>query len=258
MTAPQIFNRPDKGAIAYHRIAATGAGVGLPPVVFLGGFNSDMTGTKATWLEQWCVTRGRGYLRFDYTGHGQSDGRFLEGSIGQWAGDAADALAGLTEGKQILVGSSMGGWISLLLARRSPERVAGLVGIAAAPDFTEDLMWARFGPEERATLARDGKLMLSSEGYDEDYAITTHMIEEGRQNFVLRAPLAVNFPVRLLQGSADADVPVSHALRLMEHIEGPDVRLHLVKGADHRFSEPRELEILGATLEELTEALGAP
>ena len=213
-----------------------------------------MTGTKALWLQDWCRARGRGFVRFDYRGHGASSAAFTDGCIGDWADDAGEVLARLTEGPQILIGSSMGGWIALLLARRMPERIAGLIGIAAAPDFTEDSMWAAFTDDQRAVLERDGRIELPSEYSDEPYVITRRLIEDGRENLVLRAPLSAPFPVRLLQGTADADVDRSVALRLLDHLDGPDVRLTLVRGADHRFSEPRELSLIGKTLHGITQA----
>lgn len=230
--------------IAYHRHPGQG-----PGMVFLGGFKSDMTGTKAQFLEGWAQDRGRAFLRFDYSGHGQSSGDFLDGCIGDWFADALAVLDGLTQGPQVLVGSSMGGWIALLLARARPERVAALVGIAAAPDFTEDSMWASFDEGQRAALARDGHVDLPSEYSDEPYRITRRLIEDGRRHLVLRTSLDLPFPVRLLQGTDDSDVPVSVALRLMEHASSPDLRLTLVKGADHRFSYPENLTLLAQTLD---------
>lgn len=213
-----------------------------------------MAGTKALWLEDWAGSRDRAYLRFDYRGHGESSGDFLDGCIGDWADDAFEAVSRLTEGPQILVGSSMGGWIALLLARRLPQRVAGLVGIAAAPDFTEDSMWAGFSADERARLISDGRVEQPSDFSDEPYVITLCLIEDGRANLVLRSPLRLPFPVRLLQGTADTDVPVSVALRLLEHMDCPDARLTLVKDADHRFSAPRELALIGKALHGVTQA----
>jgi pimeloyl-ACP methyl ester carboxylesterase len=217
-------------------------------VVFLGGFASDMTGTKAAHLEAWARETGRAFLRFDYTGHGASSGRFEEGCIGDWARDAADALARLTEGPQVLVGSSMGGWISLLLARRSPERVAALVGVAAAPDFTEDSMWVGMDTARRATLNAAGRIEEPSE-YGDPLIITRRLIEDGRENLVLRKPLPLPFPVRLLHGEADRDVPVSIGLRLLRHADCADARLIIVKDADHRFSDPAALALLTGTVD---------
>ncbi|TVQ53028.1 MAG: alpha/beta fold hydrolase [Rhodobacteraceae bacterium] len=257
MDAPARLALPDGGSLAYHRTPARGEGaaapgVMFPGVMFLGGFASDMTGTKATRLEAWAKARGRAFLRFDYTGHGASSGRFEDGTIGRWAADAEAAFDALTEGPTILVGSSMGGWIALLLAMRRPERVAGFVGIAAAPDFTEDAMWATMTEAQRAALAAEGRIETPSAYADAPYVITRALIEDGRERLVLRAPLRLDCPVRLLQGSADADVPPSVALRLFEHLDAPDVRLELVKGADHRFSGPRELAIIEAAIESLS------
>ncbi len=227
-----------------------------PGVVFLGGFKSDMQGTKALALQDWARRRGQAFLRFDYSGHGESSGAFADGCIGDWAEDARAVIEALTEGPQVLVGSSMGGWISALLAREIPERIAGFVGIAAAPDFTEDSMWAGFDAGQRAQLQQEGVVYLPSE-YGEPYAITRRLIEDGREHLVLRQPLPMPFPVRLLQGSADADVDMSVALRLFEHIDGEDVRLNIVKGADHRFSSPECLALIEASLAEILALNGA-
>ena len=241
---------PQGRRLAYVQTPGNGPDTG-PGIVFLGGFKSDMTGTKAQFLEHWAKQNGRPFLRFDYSGHGQSSEDFLDGAIGDWFEDALAAITGLTTGKQVLVGSSMGGWISLLCARAIPERVAALVGIAAAPDFTEDSMWAGFDEAQRHELSTKGQVALPSDYDDGPYIITRRLIEEGRTRLVLRDPLPLPFPVRLLQGTADEDVPPSVALRLLDHAEGPDIRLTLVKGADHRFSEPDNLSLLARTLETL-------
>jgi len=237
---------PQGRRLAY--VKTPGAG---PMVVFLGGFKSDMTGTKAQFLQGWAQARGRAFLRFDYSGHGQSGGDFLDGCIGDWAEDALAAIHALTEGPLVLVGSSMGGWIALLTARAIPGRIAALVGIAAAPDFTEDSMWGSFDAAQRAALLRDGRVALPSDYDDGPYLITRRLIEDGRQRLVLRDPLPLPFPVRLLQGSADVDVPPAVALRLFDHADSPDLRLTLVKGADHRFSTPETLALLADTLDGL-------
>ncbi|MFT6531686.1 MAG: pimeloyl-ACP methyl ester carboxylesterase [Limimaricola cinnabarinus] len=221
-----------------------------PGVVFLGGFRSDKEGTKAVFLEDWAKRQGRAFLRFDYSGHGSSGGTFEEGAIGDWAEDAAAALS-LTRGPQILVGSSMGGWISLLLARAVPEKVAGLVTIAAAPDFTEDGFWAGMTGEMRTRFEVEGYLDHPSD-YGDPLRITRRLIEEGRGNLVLRSPLPLPFPVRFLQGTADEDVSVATALRLFEHAEGPDMRLTLVDGADHRFSTPDCLDLIASSVAEIS------
>lgn len=247
MTQPSFSTSEQSRRIAYHQSAGQG-----PGVVFLGGFKSDMEGTKALFLQDWARRHGRAFLRFDYSGHGQSSGDFLEGCIGDWLADALAAITHLTTGPQVLVGSSMGGWISLLVARAMPERIAGLVGIAAAPDFTEDSMWEGFTTAQKAELAQ-GQVALPSDYSDEPYIITKRLIEEGRNHLVLRSPLALPFPVRLLQGTADTDVPVSVALRLLDHAQSPDLRLTLVKGADHRFSTPDCLNLVTAALTEILE-----
>lgn len=235
--------------IAFHQTPGAG-----PGVVFLGGFRSDMTGTKAQFLADWAVAQGRAFLRFDYSGHGQSGGEFLDGAIGDWFEDALAVVQGLTTGPQILVGSSMGGWIALLLARAIPQRIAGLVGIAAAPDFTEDSMWAGFSDAERDEVMERGQIATPSEYSAEPYVITKRLIEEGRGRLVLRTPLDLPFPVRLLQGSADVDVPPAVALRLFDHATSPDMRLTLVKGADHRFSSPACLAAIAAAVAEVSPA----
>ncbi|HMO07619.1 MAG TPA: alpha/beta hydrolase [Paracoccaceae bacterium] len=227
-----------------------------PGVVFLGGFRSDMTGTKALHLEEWARARGRAFLRLDYSGHGASSGAFEEGCIGDWAEDALAALDALTDGPQVLVGSSMGGWIALLLALARPERVAGLIGIAAAPDFTEDSLWAGMSAEERAQLAAMGRIERPSAYSDEPYVFTRRLIEDGRRHLVLRAPLALPCPLRLLQGTEDADVAPAVALRLLDHARATDARLVLVKGADHRFSSPECLALLADTAADLVENAG--
>ena len=232
--------------IAYRRIAGQG-----PGVVFLGGFKSDMQGTKALHLAAWARQSRRAFLRFDYSGHGESGGRFEDGCIGDWAEDARAMIEALTDGPQVLVGSSMGGWIALLLARSMPQRVAGLVTIAAAPDFTEQGFWAGLDPAQREILMRDGRIETPSDYSDEPYVITRHLIEDGLKRLVLNQPLPLPFPVRLLQGTADADVPVDWALRLLDHASGPDIRLVLVKDADHRFSTPECLDLVTASIEGL-------
>ena len=211
-----------------------------------------MAGNKAVWLEGWARARGRAYLRFDYSGHGLSSGRFEDGCVGDWAEDAAEALERLTKGPQVLVGSSMGGWIALLLAQRFSPRIAGLVGIAAAPDFTETL-WRGFSGAERRMLETQGQVPLPSAYSDEPYPVTRRLIEDGRRHLLPRSGISLGCPVRLLHGMADADVDPSVALRLLDRLESPDARLTLLKGADHRFSGPRELALIGRVLDGLAE-----
>ena len=210
-------------------------------------------GTKAVHLEAWCRAQGRAFLRFDYSGHGESSGTFEEGCIGDWAEDTAEALAKLTSGAVIVVGSSMGGWQALLFARAHPDRVAGVVTIAAAPDFTEDGYWATFTEAQKAALERDGQVEMPSD-YMEPYIITKRLIEDGRAHLVLRDPLPLPFPVRCLQGTADTAVSTETAVRLLEHADSPDMRLLLVKDADHRFSDGPCLGLIEAAIVDVLEA----
>ncbi|TJZ91520.1 alpha/beta hydrolase [Paracoccus gahaiensis] len=231
--------------IAYERLAGQG-----PGVVFLGGFRSDMGGTKALHLRAWAQETGRAFLRFDYSGHGDSAGRFEDGCIGDWAEDARAVIDALTDGPQVLVGSSMGGWIALLVARDLPHRVAALVSIAAAPDFTERGFWVGFSADQREALERQGRVEMPSE-YGAPMVLTRRLIEDGRDHLIMDRPLSLPVPVRMLQGTADADVPMSWALDLLDHASGGDLRLTLVKGADHRFSTPDCLDLIVAAIEGL-------
>jgi pimeloyl-ACP methyl ester carboxylesterase len=246
MAAPQMLETGSGRRIAYHLTPGSG-----PGVVFLGGLRSDMEGTKALFLEARMREAGRAFLRFDYSGHGASSGAFTDGCIGDWAEDALAAILALSRGPQVLVGSSMGGWIALLTARSGQVPLAGLIGIAAAPDFTEDSMWAGFTAAEKLALKTVGHVAQPSDYSDEPYIITRRLIEDGRDRLVLRSPLRIDAPVRLLQGDADTDVAPQVAQRLFDHLDGPDIRLTLVKGADHRFSDPACLRLLGDTLDEV-------
>ncbi len=254
---PEVLSRPDGTTIAYHKTAGDKTGKRAPGLVFLGGFMSDMTGTKALALESHARTAGLDFLRFDYLGHGASSGRFEDGTIGRWAEDAVAVLDALTEGPQILIGSSMGGWIMLLAALARPERVAGLVGVAAAPDFTENLMWQKFSPEIQATMARDGVYREPSEYGAEPYAITMELIVEGRNHLLMGAPIPISCPVRLIHGSADPDVPCKLSLDLMDRLTSTDVEVTLVKGGGHRLSEPADLARLAETVAALSAQLVA-
>ncbi|MEL6806761.1 MAG: alpha/beta hydrolase [Pseudomonadota bacterium] len=247
MAGPEFLKTAQGRTLAYHCTQGTG-----PTVVFLGGLKSDMEGTKAIHLETWCAARGQAFLRFDYSGHGESSGRFEEGCIGDWAQDTAAALDALTTGPLIVVGSSMGGWQAVLFARSQPRRIAGLVTIAAAPDFTEDGYAASFTDAQWAALKRDGQVEMPSD-YMEPYIITRRLIEDGRDNLVLRTPLSLPFPVRCLQGTDDSAVSTETAVRLLEHAESPDMRLTLVKGADHRFSDGPCLRLIEAAILDVME-----
>lgn len=248
MPAETFLETPQGRRIAYHLTPGTG-----PCIVFLGGLKSDMEGTKAVHLERWAQGQGRAFLRFDYSGHGESSGTFTDGCIGDWAEDTRAAVSALTDGPLLVVGSSMGGWQALLLARAVPERIAGLVTIAAAPDFTEDGYWASFTDAQKHALKTVGHVELPSD-YMEPYIISKRMIEDGRRHLVLRDPLHLPFPSRFLQGTADTAVSTDTALRLLEHATGPDMRLTLVKDADHRFSDDACLDLIE---EAITDVLAA-
>ena len=222
----------------------------------LHGFRSDMTGEKASHAAAWCAANGIGCTRLDCSGHGESEGAFTDGSIGSWAADAQLVLDQVAVGPQVLVGNSMGGWLMLLLALRRPERVAGLVGIAAAPDFTEDLLWAHATEEQRASLIRDGHVEVPSAYSDEPNIFTRGLIEDGRSHLVLRQPIPFAGPVRLLHGQRDPDVPWQTALTLAERLTSDDVRVSLVKDGDHRLSRPADLDLLSDVLAEIVLTLG--
>ncbi len=227
-----------------------------PTVVFLPGFRSDMTGDKATSLAAFCARRGIAMLRFDYSGHGASSGDFVDGTIGAWAADALAAIDALTSGPLILVGSSMGGWIALLTALARPDRIAALVGVAAAPDFTQRLMWDAMAPSERATLERDGVLYVPSQ-YGDPTPITHALIEDGARHLVLTGSVPISCPVRLLHGQADPDVPWELALRIAEKVQTADTQVILVKDGDHRLSRPADLALLHQTIAALLGQDGA-
>jgi pimeloyl-ACP methyl ester carboxylesterase len=238
--------RPQGATIAYHRLPGA-----APGIVFLGGFRSDMTGIKALFLQDYCRQRGRAYVRFDYFGHGRSSGDFAEGTVSRWRDDSLAVIDSLTEGPQILVGSSMGGWIMVLAALARPQRIAGLVGIAAAPDATTDLMAVRFSEAQRRELQEKGRVILPSEFDPAGYLYTRSLIEDGDRNLVLRGPISLVCPVRLLHGMEDKSVPWRQSLKLAERVQSTDVTLTLIKDGDHRLSRDQDLARLARVLDEL-------
>jgi pimeloyl-ACP methyl ester carboxylesterase len=238
------------------RLAYAKRGGAGPGIVWLGGFRSDMEGTKAQAVDAWAARSGCACLRFDYFGHGRSSGDFLQGTIARWRDDALAVLDALTEGPQILVGSSMGGWIAMLVAKARPQRLAGLVLIAPASDFTEALMWEQMPEEARHAVLQDGVWQRESATAEECYPIARALIEDGRRNLILDERHALPFPVRILQGMADLDVPWQHALKLAGVIDG-DVTVTLLKNGDHRLSKPSELMLLERTLAGLVEDVSA-
>ncbi|HAD87656.1 MAG TPA: alpha/beta hydrolase [Rhodospirillaceae bacterium] len=250
-TPPQILECGDGRTIAYHQLAGKS-----PGVMFLTGFKSDMTGGKALALEAHCRAQGRAFLRFDYTGHGQSSGVFEEGSIGAWAADAMTALDELAVGDHVLVGSSMGGWIMLLTALARKSRIRGLLGLAAAPDFTRDLMWNTFTEDQRRQLDRDGHVDLPNDYDDQEpYRISKPLIDDGWNQLLLDDRIELDIPVRLIHGLLDKDVPWKTALRIQEQLTSDDVEVQLVKNGGHRLSEPNDLDRMTRTLDALLAGL---
>ena len=244
--APERLTLADGTVLAYHRQAGRS-----PGVIFLGGFTSDMTGAKATALERWSRSRGQAFVRFDYSGHGASSGSFAEGTIGRWRDQALAVLDQLTTGPQILVGSSMGAWIMLLAALARPQRMAGLLGVACAADFTGYLLWDRLDPAWRERLQQQGQIRLPSP-YGEPYLITWRLIEEARQHGLLERPeLPIRVPTRLIHGKVDRSVPWRTSLSVLEKLTSSDVRLILVKDGEHTLSRDQDLRLLLQTLEEL-------
>jgi pimeloyl-ACP methyl ester carboxylesterase len=237
-------------------LARPGAG---PPVVWLGGFRSDMRATKAEALDAWAAETGRAFVRFDYSGHGESGGVFEDATIGQWLEDTLAVLDAFVADRPVLVGSSMGGWIALLAARRlgrlRPDRApVGLVLIAPAVDFTERLMWANFPEDVKRRILTEGVWHRPSAYSPEPYPITRGLIEDGRRHLMLDGPIAAGCPVHILQGMQDPDVPWRHALEVVEHMPGDSVSLTLVKDGDHRLSRPEDIDRLIAAVEAIAAA----
>jgi pimeloyl-ACP methyl ester carboxylesterase len=227
-----------------------------PGLFWMSGFKSDMQGGKAVALDAWAADHGRACVRFDYSGHGESGGDFVDGTIGQWLEDGLAAFDAACQGPQVVIGSSMGGWMALLLARALARRgkvgratLKGLVLIAPAPDFTEELMWKGFSPEIRAEIETTGQWLRPSE-YGEPYPITRRLIEEGRNHLLLGSAINVGCPVRILQGRQDPDVPWQHAFRLAERLPSEDVVLTMIQDGDHRLSRPQDIaRLLSAVAE---------
>lgn len=222
-----------------------------PTVVFLGGFRSDMTGIKARSLHDWAARTGRAFVRFDYQGHGDSGGAWEDGTIGLWRDDALAVVDRVTDGPLLLVGSSMGGWMAHLVALARPDRVAGIVGIAPAPDFTERLIRARLTDAQWAAMQRDGHIIQPSAYDPAGYKITRKLVEEGRNHLILGRPIPIRCPVRLLHGQRDVDVPWQLSLDLARDLESGDVRVTLVKDGDHRLSRDADIALLLHTVEEI-------
>ncbi len=236
--------------IAYRR---SGGDAGKASIVWLGGFHSDMLGEKASVLHARCRAAGRAFVRFDYLGHGESGGAFADGTIGRWRGDALAVIDQLTTGPLVLAGSSMGGWMALLVALARPERVKGLVLLAPAPDFTDKLMWARFDESQRRQIMEEGAWTRPSEYDPAGYPVTRDLIVEGREWNVLDGEIGIDVPVRILQGGLDPDVPWTHSLDLADKLRSRDVVWSLIKDGDHRLSRPQDIERMVGTVLELAE-----
>jgi pimeloyl-ACP methyl ester carboxylesterase len=245
-----FLERSGKPGLAY--MYQTGFDPALPTVVFLHGFRSDMMGTKAEFLAQECEKRGQNYLRLDYSGHGQSDGEFRKGTIGLWLEDALDMIALRTKGRIIIVGSSMGGWIGLHAALQNQSRLAGFIGLAAAPDFTR---WIREGlsPQQRETMSRQGFIEIENE-YGPPYPITQNFLEDGETLCLLDSPIPLKVPVRLIQGMKDADVPYDTARKIADAVTGTDKQVYLRPDGDHRLSTNDDLALLLSLIDELSAA----
>jgi pimeloyl-ACP methyl ester carboxylesterase len=250
-TTTDFLPLADGERLAYRRTP------GRPPtVIFFTGFRSDMTGMKALHLEEHCRQRGRAFVRFDYRGHGASSGCFEAGSVGDWTNDALAVIDRVADGPVVLVGSSLGGWVALLTALARPERVMGLVGIAPAPDFTEDLIRPRLSPEQAAALDRQG-FFLAPSAYGDPIPITRRLLDDGARHLVLRRPIPIRCPVHLLHGQEDPDVPWQTSLRLAAALESPAVTVELVKDGDHRLSRDQDLRRVAAALDRVLEQAGA-
>jgi pimeloyl-ACP methyl ester carboxylesterase len=228
-----------------------------PTIVFLHGLKSDRNGTKADVLVKHCAEKNYSFLRFDMYGHGHSSGQFEDGTISRWVTDAVAVIDELTQGPVILIGSSMGGWVGLKAAIARPQRLAGFIGIAAAPDFTEDLMWAELSEAQQTQVMSEGFIDLPSEYDDEPYRINKALIEDGRNNLVLRDDINITCPVRLLHGQRDTSVPWQLALTLSDMIVGEDVQTLLIKDGDHRLSRPQDLKRLTAVVDDLVQQVSA-
>ena len=246
------FHKTDDGQkLAFSQVNGDKNIKNLPGVVFLSGLKSDKEGTKAIFLSQWAEKNNRDFLRFDYRGHGASSGTFEETSISDWLEDTKSIVLSLTSGPQILVGSSLGGWIALLFAQLYPQKVAGIIGIAAAPDFTAKYAINNLTKDQRQELKTTGKLSFDSEYFEEPLVITQKLIEDGNQHLILTKNQCIDCPVRLFHGSLDEDVPLSTSINILKSLSSVDIQLQIIKGIDHRFSTAECLELIKETVEQM-------
>ncbi len=249
--SPVYFTKENGEKLAYYHTPATEKGADMPAVVFLGGFKSDMMGTKAIYLEDQAKQRGQEFVRFDYRGHGQSDGAFEDGTIGAWADDAMDILDHMATRDVVLVGSSMGGWISLLLVLHRSARVRGMVGIAAAPDFTKDIE-AELSEQQREVINKTGRLEVPNDYDDQPYVFTKALLYDGADNCVLGQVQTIAKPIILLQGKQDADVPWQKALKIKDVFAKSDVDVIFIDDGDHRLSRQEDLVMIDEAVQKLS------
>ena len=239
---PEFLTTSDGQRIAYEKTAGSG-----PTLIWCGGLKSDMEGSKAVHLHGWAKSKRRGFIRFDYFGHGQSSGDFIDGTMSRWAADIGAVQEQLCGGPVVLIGSSMGGWAALLAALANPAGVAGLVLINPAPDFTEKLTVAGWSEAQIKALENDG-VVYEPSGYDEPYAYSKALIEDGRARQILDAPIELSCPVRILQGLEDSVVPWTHSKQLIDRLTSANVTYTLVSGGDHSLSRQGDLKLIEAAI----------
>ncbi len=238
----QYLKRNDKPDLAY--IYTEGENTALPVVIFCGGYASDMQGTKAVYFEEACKKRGQSYIRFDYSGHGQSGGEFADGTIGKWAADTRAIFDHIIKDRWcVIVGSSMGGWIGLLLAQAREAQIAGYIGIAAAPDFTEELFHERLNDAQRETVMQEGRVLIPNDYSDDPYIFTRELFEDGKANCLLKEKHVPSYPIHLFQGMEDKDVPPDTA-KAIRAAYGGGVEITFIEDGDHRLSRPQDLEAI--------------
>ena len=248
----QYLKRDGANDLAYIYTPADERGAHLPTVMFCGGFKSDMMGTKAEYFEDQCKARGQAYLRFDYTGHGMSEGAFKDGTIGEWLSDALAIFDGIVNGPVVIVGSSMGGWIGLLMARERAEHLKGYIGVAAAPDFTQRLYENELSDEHRAEIEARGYVEIPNEYSDEPYIFTKALFEDGQNHFVLDDKTTHGYPIILYHGRMDASVPEASPLALQERYSGAPLELVFIDDGDHRLSRDQDLEMIAGGIGKLS------
>ena len=249
----KLYHPNQKSFTAYHKISAKQNN--KHGIIFLGGFKSDMNGTKASAIAAYAKKNDHDLIRFDYSGHGTSSGDFIDGSIDSWLKDTIHVIDQLTDKPQILIGSSMGGWIMLLAALARPKRIASLIGLAAAPDFTQELIWDYLSKEQKAILTDTGQVLFSNEFCEDAYPISQELIEKSQPHLLLDKEIPIDIPIHLIHGMEDKDVPFSTAIRIAEKATSKNVKISLLKNAGHGLSQPEELELIYKAIEEAIESI---